>query len=115
VTDQEKKLQRAQLQVELDDSLSDLAHLQEKAVRLAEQVQQVARKLAENARLQPAKSDFTMEADLVNRLSPEHQACLDFTQIIRLIEDLKVARQKVFNLQERKTHLANASGWTIAS
>jgi ubiquinone biosynthesis protein UbiJ len=102
MTDQEKKIQRAQLQVELDDARDDLAHLREKAIRLANKIEQVCQLLRRNASREPSAADFTAEADMANRLQPEHQSALDHSEIVKLIDELKVTRQKVFNLSERK-------------
>ena len=107
MTDQEKKLQRAQLQVEFDDARDDLAHLREKAIRLANNIEQVCQLLRKNASLDPSAADFSAEVDMANRLQPEHQSALDQSGIVKLIDELKVTRQKVFSLSERKAALTN--------
>jgi hypothetical protein len=112
MTDQEKKLQRAQLQVELEDAQSELAHLQERAQAMADHVSDIVNKLRHSASLKPSTQDFSMNADLARRLAPDQQ--LDVSAAIKLIEELKQARQKVYGLLERKQNLANPSGMTIA-
>lgn len=113
MTDQEKKLQRAQLQVELDDAQSELAHLQEKALAMADHIANVVRKLQHNAILKPSQLDFSVEAELENRLDPGQQ--LDVEAVRKVISEMRAGRQKVYSLLDRKAKLANAAGWTIAS
>jgi hypothetical protein len=53
-----------------------------------------------------------MHIDITDRFNPTLQ--LDIPAIIKMVDELKVARQNVHNLQERKTQLANGSGWRVA-
>jgi hypothetical protein len=113
MTDQEKKLQRAQLQIELDDAQSELAHFQEAALALVDHISQAIGKLQRNAELRPSPSDFSVDAELENRLDPDQR--LDIERVRKLIAEMRAARQKVYNLQNRKAKLASAAGWTVAS
>jgi hypothetical protein len=105
MTDQEKKLQRAQLLVDLEDAHTDLAHIREKAERMIEQLKGVATKLRHNVTLTPSTADFTMEGDIANRLGPEFQSVPGYVDFLKVIEELKMARQKVYNLELRKAQI----------
>jgi hypothetical protein len=105
VTEQEKKFQRAQLLVDLEDAQSDLAHLRERALRLIEGMEAAASKLRRVAMLEPSGMDFEVQGDIANRLGPEHQSLPGYAEMLKLIDELKVARQKVYNLQFRKAQI----------
>lgn len=112
MTEEEKRTQRAQLQIQLEDAESDFLHLREKALSMAESIEEVAKKLRDNADLNPSSSDFSMHTDLTNRLRPDQQ--LDVPAVIALIAELRATRQKVYNLRDRKAQLANPGTWTMA-
>ncbi len=105
MTDHEKKQQRAQLLIDLEDAESDLAHLREKARRIIDAMEAAATKLRFNTGLGPSGDDFTMEGDMRNRLGPECQSLPGYADLLKLIDELKVARQKVYNLNLRKAQI----------
>jgi predicted DNA-binding ArsR family transcriptional regulator len=111
MTEQEKKLQ-PQLQVDLQDAQGELAHLREKAFRMSDELNERFKTLHDSLSREPSVKDFSMHIDITDRLNPTLQ--LDIPAIIKMVDELKVARQKVHNLQERKTQLANGSGWRVA-
>jgi hypothetical protein len=113
MTDQEKKLHRAELQVELEDAQSDLAHLQDQAMSMAGHIENVAMKLQHNAGLVPSVDDFDVEAELIGRL--DLNQTLDIAAARNLIAEMRAARKKVYNLESRKRKLLNPAGLTIAS
>ena len=106
MTDQEKRHLRADLLIEIEDAQEEYAHLREKSLRLADGLIEISKKVRGNATLNPSVADFSSDFELANRLRPEHQAVLNFAETVKLIEELKVARQKLFNLTERKAQLS---------
>lgn len=107
MTDYEKKLHRAKLQVEIEDAESDLAFLQDEAIGVSEALEDIVRTIRHNAELEPSPADFTADGDVQNRLTPEQIASFASAgSIASMIENLKKARQAVFNLRERKRKLA---------
>jgi len=107
MTDQEKKQQRVSLGIEIEDAKEEFLHLQEKALRLADRLEEIVKKIRLNANHRPSKDDFTPEFELANKLKPEHQGVLKFDEIEKLIEELRAARKNLFNLIERKSQLFN--------
>lgn len=107
MTDVERKRHRAELQIELEDAQSDLAYLQDQAMSMAGHIEEVVSKLRHNAGLSPSVSDFDVEAELENRLDTGQQ--LDIPSAMKVISGMRTARQKVYNLQTRKTKLATAA------
>ena len=106
MTDQDKKLRRAQLQVEIDDAESDLAFLRDEAAQAAQRLEQITETVRRNADLEPSPTDFTAEGDIANRLTPTQVDGFETpTSISRLIERLKKSRQELFSLRERKRKL----------
>jgi hypothetical protein len=114
VTIDEKRQQRAEVLIDLEDAQETLRHLQVKAERQAEFLEGVAHKVKYNASLKPSGLDFSMATDLANRLGPNEQAIPDFTTIQKLIEELRAARQKIFNLEQQRSQLGN-SGLTVVA
>jgi hypothetical protein len=112
MTEQEKKQQRANLLIEIDDAGQDFAHLREKALSLTDRLGEIAQKVYVNANLKPSRSDFSAEAELAGKLNPEHQTVLNFDEIGNLIEELRTARKRLFNLAERKAQLSS-NGFTM--
>lgn len=105
MTDQEKRLQRAQLQVEVEEAELELAHLREKAIRLVGSLRTIADKIEMNANLRPSADDFLMEVELERRLAPENQQTMDYAAAVSVIFQLRKARQDLLNLRERKSNL----------
>jgi len=112
MTEQGNKLHRAQLQVELENAQGELAHLRKKAFRMSDELNERFKKLHDSLSREPSVKDFSMHVDMTDRLNPTLQ--VDIPAIIKMVDELKVARQKVYNLQERKTQLANGSSWRVA-
>jgi hypothetical protein len=112
MTEQEMKLQRAQWQVDLEDAQRELAHLRKKAFRMSDELNERFKQLHDGLSREPSVKDFSMHVEMTDRLNPTLE--LDVPAIIKMLDELKIARQKVYNLQERKTQLANGSGWRIA-
>jgi len=112
MTEQGNKLHRAQLQVELENAQGELAHLRKKAFRMSDELNERFKKLHDSLSREPSVKDFSMHVDMTDRLNPTLQ--VDIPAIIKMLDELKVARQKVYNLQERKNQLANGSGWRVA-
>lgn len=113
MTDQEKRLQRAQLQIDLEDAQNGLEHLRKKALRMSGELKELYEKLQDSVGREPSSDDFSMRVGMTDRLRPDVQ--LDVPAIIEVLDELKASRQKVYNLQEQKNRLANATGWTAAS
>jgi hypothetical protein len=107
MTDQEKRQQRIEIELELEDAQKELASLRVKALRMAENIDHVAAKIRANANLTPSRDDFNSESDLANRLEPTHQLAMSFENAAKLIDELKTARQKVFRSKELKASLTN--------
>jgi hypothetical protein len=106
MTEQERKLHRAKLLVEIEDAERDFVFSQDQAIAVAEALEGIAEKLRRNAELQPSPTDFTAEGDVVNRLSPDQIAEFPRQQSVSaLIEELKKSRQSVFNLRKRRERL----------
>lgn len=70
MTEQEKKLHRARLLVEIEDAERDAAFSRDQASAVAESLERIADKLRHNAELQPSPQDFTADGDVANRLNP---------------------------------------------
>jgi len=107
MTDQEKKQQRVSLGIEIEDAKEEFVHLREKALHLADRLDEITGKIRINANHRPSAADFTPDFELANRLEPEHQTVLSFDEIGKLIEELRAARKKLFTLAERKAQLSN--------
>ncbi len=111
MTDQEKRTQRVQLRIELEDAESDLAHIRERAMHSADSLEAIARRTRRNAALEPSRDDFNVEAELNQRLSVEEFGLLKSSgdSITALIAELRQTRQKVFHLRERDAALARVA------
>jgi hypothetical protein len=112
MTDQEKREQKIKLLVDLEEAQDDLAHLRENALRVADDLESAVRKIRENAVRQPSKADFSADQELAGRLTQQHRTAMDFDHATNLIEKLRAARQRVFQLDERRMQLS-ASSTTI--
>lgn len=107
MTDQEKKQQRANLVIEIEDAQGEFVHLREKALSLADRLDEVVKKVRANAAYRPSNADFNPDFELANRLDQRHQTALDYDTTNRLIEELRAGRKKLFSLAERKSQLSN--------
>lgn len=113
---QDAKQQRANLLVETEDVQVELTGLQNKAMNLANGLEEIAKKLRFNANLKPSSDDFSADFEIANRLTPNHQFMLDFAETASLIWKLKDVRQKLYNLALTKSQLqsggASGGGFT---
>ena len=107
MTDQEKKQQRVSLGIEIEDAKEEFIHLREKALHVADRLDEITKMVRINASHRPSAADFTPEFELANRLGPGHQPVLSFEEIGKLFEELRAARKKLFSLSERKSQLSN--------
>jgi hypothetical protein len=108
MTEQEKKLHRGQLLVEIEDTEGELAILRDKALADVQALREIANKVERNAELEPCAADFTAEASVENRLTPdERDKFVTVESVAKQIEELKEARQKVFNLRQRRLKLGS--------
>jgi hypothetical protein len=107
MTDQEKRQQRVSLGIEIEDAHGEFVHLREKALSLADRFDEIAKKVRDNAGYRPSKSDFDPEFELGNKLGLRHQTVLDYDATNRLIEELREARKKLYNLGERRAQLSS--------
>lgn len=112
MTEQDRKQQRANLVVELEDAQRDLAHERETALVHADSLEIWAKRLRTDAAREPTHADFvpTME-DSDIRTESRYQECLSFGTLLRTFEKLREARQKVSNLELRKMQLSAPSGF----
>ncbi len=101
------------MQIDLEDAQGELSALQVKASRMADAIDSVSQKIRHNANLKPSPNDFELEFELRNRVSPQSQADLSYDGVIRIIEELKAARQKVVNLERQRNQLAQPEGWSV--
>jgi hypothetical protein len=110
MSEDEKKLQRALRIVELHDAQSDLACLRDRALGEAEALEGIAKRLKVNADLEPSSDDFVFEVEAKRRLSPQEIGRYQKIEaLVSLVEEMKLARQKVFNLRHRSALLEQAT------
>lgn len=109
MTEQEKRQQRADLLIGVEDAHTEYAHLRERVYRLADSFEDVVRTLRCNGTLKPSPADFDAELEIESRLKAEHQAIFDFQKTADAIEELRRARQRLFTLTERKAQLGTSS------
>jgi hypothetical protein len=103
MTDQDRKLHRGNLLVSIEDAEEELKLLCGEAFVTAKGLAEIAERITDNARLEPSPSDFIPEGDIRNRLTPTQFS--DFPKVdsvTKLIEDMKKARQAVFDLRKLK-------------
>uniref|UniRef100_A0A7V4XSN2 Uncharacterized protein n=1 Tax=Acidobacterium capsulatum TaxID=33075 RepID=A0A7V4XSN2_9BACT len=106
MTDQERKMQRAHLLVELQDAEDEVVHLRERLHGYADALDRVTKKLRLNATLQPSRDGFHAEAEMRGRLMPEEIASVQTAdKLVAAIEELRQAQQRLFLLRERNSHI----------
>lgn len=106
MTADEKRKHRAELQIEIEDSESDLTYCRDRARGLANGLQEVAAVILRNAELEPSADDLTADAELENRLSPTQLAKLqDWKSVIEIFGELRRYRHGLYNLRKRMTDL----------
>jgi len=108
MTDNEKRFQRAQLQIQIEDAEEKLSRLSDRACEMADLLSAVANKLTENSALSPSPLDFTADGDQQHRLSPDQRNIPSFAEIARMIEELKAARQNLHNLRNTKRQMTGS-------
>lgn len=106
MTIEEIRWQKANLYINLEDAQQDLACLREKALALADTLEETATAVRRIGNLTPSKADFSAEYELSNRLEQSQFPALDSAVIVALFDQLAVARKRVFNLQERFSQLS---------
>ena len=107
MTDLEKKRYRGELLVDLEDAESALAYLRDRALSVAGEFESIAKKLRFSVEVEPSHIDFTSDGDVQVRLTPDQIARFETVQAVSaIIEDMKEARQHLFNLQQRKQRLS---------
>ena len=106
MTDQEKREQRVNLLIDLEEAQEELAHIRERALRVADDLESAAQKMRENADCQPSKAAFSPEQELASKLTQRHQEAMYFDQAANLIEKLRTSRRRVFQLSERRKQLS---------
>jgi hypothetical protein len=107
MTDREKREQRVQLRIDLEDAESDLAHLRERAIRVAVSLEAIVRKIRQNAALEPSRNSLEAAAESRLRLSNEELEMLKNSSglIPAALAELGQARRQVFQLRERDAAL----------
>ena len=116
MTEQEKRTQRVQVRIDLEDAESNLVHLQVKANRLVDLIEAVLSKIRSNAALEPSRDDFALESELKTRLSPEEFSLLKSSgdAAVAVIAELRQERQKVLRLREQDAAISRATIRQIA-
>ncbi len=94
----------------MEDAESNLYFLHEKALQAAQDSQDVVDTIQRNCDLKPSADSFDADANLENRLSPRSQAALNYAHLLKLLEDLKRARQQLFNMRQRKLRMGTDAG-----
>lgn len=112
MTDQEKRTQRVQVRIDLEDSENNLRHLQVKAERYADSIDAVTAKIRANVALAPSREDFSVESELKMRLSPDEFSLLKAAgdAVVAIVAELRHERQKVYRLREQDAMLTGPSG-----
>lgn len=110
MTADEKRMQRAQLIIELEDAESDLAFSRDKARAMVHTLQTVIDTLQNNIELEPSSRDFTADGELENRLTlAQHANFVTVAATGSVISEMRKCRQNLFNLRERKRKLITVS------
>jgi len=109
MTDLEIKRQKADLLLEYQEAQQHLAHLQEKARRLGESLSRITqwlRKSSESSwNFNPAEPIYVM-GDYVKILEdPRYEAAMDFSEIKKVVQEIKEATDNLQSLGKRKNEL----------
>ena len=114
MTDQEKRSQRVQSRIDLEDAEANLVHLRGRANRYADSISVAMRKLKDNAALDPSSDDFNVESEVKMRISPEEFGLLKSSgdTATAMIAECRHERQKVIRLREEDLDLSRAAGIT---
>lgn len=99
------RMERARLQLEIEDALGELQGLRRRARQFAEDAQVVLDKVLHNAALEPSEADFSQEFEDNNRVGAEYRGIFDFNTAVSTISQLKALRQRISNLQKAKRQL----------
>lgn len=106
MTEQAMMEQRVRVEIELKDAEKKLSALQVKATRMADDIDAVSSKIRHNADLEPSADDLDADVQVLeNRLSGQNRAALNVDQVAGVIEELRLARQKVIKLTRQREKL----------
>lgn len=108
MTDKEKRLHRAQLLIDIEDAEKELAYIRDKAASVIEEHRTITEALKVNIEIEPSHADFTVDSEVVQRLTPSAIVLDGGQAAAALIAEMRRARQRLFNLYERKRKLPAA-------
>lgn len=112
MTDDQKRRLRADALLSLEDANDNLNNLRVQALRLSEDLKQVASWIANRANTVPSGADFNPTIEPV-RPGTKYQESMDFSALLTLDADLKKARQDVVNAATHKKMLDESRSGTI--
>ncbi len=96
------RMERAKLQLELEDAKAELQGLRRRTRQLVEDAQSVLDKVLENAALDPSEFDFSQESEANNRIGPEYRSVFDFNAVIGMVSQLRLPGRKSLTCKSRK-------------
>jgi len=99
MTTNEKKLQKAQLIVDSQDAAEELAHLRERSFRKIQDIREMVNWMENQT---TDESSPFIETALIDA---RFQSASDFNAILKLMGEIKKARQDVWNLELRRKAL----------
>jgi hypothetical protein len=106
MSDQDNKAQPGQLLTELEEAKQKLADLRKQTASKMEHLDPGIQHLLQEAlNRHPSERDFNPEFDLVNYLKQEHSALPGYTDLLTMVDALKSARQRVYELEEKKAQI----------
>ena len=112
MTVDEKRKNRVELQIGIEDAESDFIHCQDRARGVARGLQEVAEVILRNTELEPSANDFSADAELENRLTPTQLGKLqDWKSVMEIFGELKCCRQALYNLKKRRADLQRVAAF----
>lgn len=109
MTSEEKRHQKAMLLLEHQEASEHLANLEEKAVRLAQLLELVSLWVKQGSKSYMQIEDEIGTIKLGPRINiatdPQITDAMDFPNALSLIKDIKAARERVKDLEARKSRL----------
>jgi len=105
VTDQEKRLHRAQLLIDIEDAEKELAYSRDKAATVAREHENISDAIRRNIEIDPSQADFTVDGEVANRLTPTQITFEGGQTAAALIAEMRRARRNLFDLYERRRKL----------
>ena len=107
MTEEEKRQQKAMLLLEHQEAESNLAHLREKAGRVAKPYDDVAAWLAHASSFEyPGRREEDAKRDANIRANPElYRKSLPFDEAVALMDEIKKAEELLAQLGRRKAEL----------